>query len=182
MLLIWMLIFFLNLTRFIQSDANLRKKHGITISNNIVKFCIFCLQIVMQFLYQGGCQTLEPASEDILELMAAANFFQLDGLLRYCEARCAAMVALDNVVSMYIHAKVYNAMQLLEYCQGFLLQNMVALLTYDDSVKRLLFAKKLPNHDVLAGLLLTLQNRIKARKNQSLCKISQTPQNVLVKP
>lgn len=127
----------------------------------------------MQFLYQGGCQALEPAPEDILELMAAANFFQLDGLLRYCESRCAAMLALDNVVSMYIHAKVYNAVQLLEYCQGFLLQNMVALLTYDDSVKRLLFAKKLPNHDVLAGLLNTLQNRIKARRSQNTCKIAQ---------
>ncbi|XP_066146696.1 ankyrin repeat and BTB/POZ domain-containing protein 2 [Euwallacea fornicatus] len=141
-----------------------------TVQINDIRYHIF--QIVMQFLYQGGCQTLEPSSEDVLELMAAANFFQLDGLLRYCESRCAAMVALDNVVSMYIHAKVYNALQLLEYCQGFLLQNMVALLTYDDSVKRLLFAKKLPNHDVLAGLLQTLQNRIKARKNQGLCKKS----------
>ncbi|KAL1509279.1 hypothetical protein ABEB36_004041 [Hypothenemus hampei] len=142
-----------------------------TVQINDIRYHIF--QIVMQFLYQGGCQTLELASEDILELMAAANFFQLDGLLCYCESRCAAMVALDNVVSMYIHAKVYNALQLLEYCQGFLLQNMVALLTYDDSVKRLLFAKKLPNHDVLAGLLLTLQNRIKARKHQGICKNSQ---------
>lgn len=53
----------------------------------------------------------------------------------------------------------------MEYCQGFLLQNMVALLTYDDSVKRLLFGKKLHNHDVLAGLLLTLQARIKGRNN-----------------
>lgn len=52
----------------------------------------------------------------------------------------------------------------MEYCQGFLLQNMVALLTYDDSVKRLLFAKKIPNHDVLSGLLTTLQHRIKARR------------------
>lgn len=67
--------------------------------------------------------------------------------------------------------QVYNATQLLEYCQGFLLQNMVALLTYDDSVKRLLFAKKLPNHDVLAGLLLTLQARIKARRSQQQNKI-----------
>ncbi|XP_063912415.1 ankyrin repeat and BTB/POZ domain-containing protein 2 isoform X1 [Zophobas morio] len=136
-----------------------------TVQINDIRYDIF--QIVMQFLYQGGCQALEPAQDDILELMAAANFFQLDGLLRYCESRCAAMLALDNVVSMYIHAKVYNAVQLLEYCQGFLLQNMVALLTYDDSVKRLLFAKKLPNHDVLAGLLNTLQNRIKARKSQN---------------
>lgn len=52
----------------------------------------------------------------------------------------------------------------MEYCQAFLLQNMVALLTYDDSVKRLLFAKKIPNHDVLCGLLSTLQARIKARR------------------
>ncbi|CAH0561413.1 unnamed protein product [Brassicogethes aeneus] len=146
-----------------------------TVQINDIRYHIF--QIVMQFLYQGGCQALEPAPEDILELMAAANFFQLDGLLRYCETRCAAMLALDNVVSMYIHAKVYNAMQLLEYCQGFLLQNMVALLTYDDSVKRLLFAKKLPNHDVLAGLLNTLQNRIKARSNQISCKLSSKSPN-----
>jgi len=155
----------------------------------------------MEFLYHGGCTTLEVNQSDVLELMAAANFFQLDGLLRYCEAQCSTMVDLDNIVSMYIHAKVYfyndvishigivhlifrlsinniyfnlqvyNAAQLLEYCQGFLLQNMVALLTYDDSVKRLLFAKKLPNHDVLAGLLLTLQSRIKARRSQQQNKI-----------
>jgi ankyrin repeat/BTB/POZ domain-containing protein 2 len=66
-------------------------------------------------------------------------------------------------VSYYIHAKVYNANELLTYCEGFLLQNMVALLTYDDSVKRLLFGKKLQNHDVLSGLLATLQQRLKSR-------------------
>lgn len=148
----------------------------------------------MEFLYHGGCATLEVNQSDVLELMAAANFFQLDGLLRFCEAQCSAMVDHENIVSMYIHAKVifkslkiimtsfdlcrfkfylvflqvYNAVQLLEYCQGFLLQNLVALLTYDDSVKRLLFAKKLPNHDVLAGLLSTLQARIKARRPQNI--------------
>nr|CAD7453997.1 unnamed protein product [Timema tahoe] len=68
-----------------------------------------------------------------------------------------------NLQSRGIICQVYNAGELLEYCQGFLLQNMVALLTYDDSVKRLLFGKKLHSHDVLAGLLLTLQARIKAR-------------------
>ena len=29
----------------------------------------------------------------------------------------------------------------------------MALLTYDDSVKRLIFGKKLQNHDVITGLL-----------------------------
>lgn len=60
----------------------------------------------MQFLYNGGCDTLEVDHNDVLELMAAANFFQLDGLLRFCEAQCSDMVDLDNIVSMYIHAKV----------------------------------------------------------------------------
>lgn len=60
----------------------------------------------MQFLYNGGCDGLEVDQNDVLELMAAANFFQLDGLLRFCEAQCSNMVDLDNIVSMYIHAKV----------------------------------------------------------------------------
>ncbi|XP_043223308.1 ankyrin repeat and BTB/POZ domain-containing protein 2-like isoform X3 [Amphibalanus amphitrite] len=128
---------------------------------NDIRYDIF--ELVMHFLYKGGCQQLSVGQTDVLELMAAANFFQLDRLLRFCEARCAKLVDLDNIVSMYIHAKVYNAAQLLEYCQSFLLQNMVALLTYDDSVRRLIFGKKLHNHDVLAGLQLTLQTRIKAK-------------------
>jgi ankyrin repeat/BTB/POZ domain-containing protein 2 len=60
----------------------------------------------MQYLYNGGCETLQVEQTDMLELMAAANFFQLNGLLRYCEAQCSSMVDLDNIVSMYIHAKV----------------------------------------------------------------------------
>lgn len=61
----------------------------------------------MQFLYSGGCHALNVATSDVLELMAAASFFQLEKLLRYTEARCAEMVDIDNVVAMYIHAKVY---------------------------------------------------------------------------
>ena len=60
----------------------------------------------MQYLYDGGCEALRVERSDVLELMAAANFFQLDGLLRSCEARAAAMVDLESIVTMYIHAKV----------------------------------------------------------------------------
>lgn len=60
----------------------------------------------MQFLYSGGCEMLEVAPGDVLELMAAASFFQLDALLRYTESRCSQMTDIDNVVAMYIHAKV----------------------------------------------------------------------------
>lgn len=62
--------------------------------------------MVMHYLYKGGCENLDVNQNDVLELMAAANFFQLDGLLRFCEARCSTLVDLDNIVSMYIHAKV----------------------------------------------------------------------------
>ncbi|KAH8373506.1 hypothetical protein KR009_011716 [Drosophila setifemur] len=142
-----------------------------TVQINDIRYHIF--QLVMQFLYSGGCSALDVADGDVLELMAAASFFQLEGLLRYTESRCSEMVDVDNVVALYIHAKVYNANRLLEFCQCFLLQNMVALLTYDDSVKRLLFAKKIPNHDVLSGLLQTLQTRLKARKpNIGGCLVS----------
>lgn len=77
-----------------------------TVQINDIRYHIF--ELVMQFLYSGGCNTLDVVPDDILELMAAASFFQLDGLLRYTEARCSGMIDIDNVVAMYIHAKVNN--------------------------------------------------------------------------
>lgn len=72
------------------------------------------LQLVMQYLYCGGCNNLEVSASDVLELMAAASFFQLEGLLRYTEARCAEIIDIDNVVAMYIHAKVdFGSFQML---------------------------------------------------------------------
>ncbi|XP_049864833.1 ankyrin repeat and BTB/POZ domain-containing protein 2 isoform X1 [Pectinophora gossypiella] len=132
---------------------------------NDIRYHIF--EQVMKYLYSGGCSNLDIPESDVLEVLAAASFFQLLPLQRHCEARAAKTVDLHNLVSVYIHAKVYGATQLLEYCQGFLLQNMVALLTYDDSVKRLLFGKRLPGHNVLGALLNTLQKRIETRKNQA---------------
>ncbi|KAF0295250.1 Ankyrin repeat and BTB/POZ domain-containing protein 2 [Amphibalanus amphitrite] len=133
---------------------------------NDIRYDIF--ELVMHFLYKGGCQQLSVGQTDVLELMAAANFFQLDRLLRFCEARCAKLVDLDNIVSMYIHAKVRN-----ETCTTLRSCSSTARVSccrtwspcspYDDSVRRLIFGKKLHNHDVLAGLQLTLQTRIKAK-------------------
>lgn len=61
----------------------------------------------MQFLYCGDCNKLNvTALGDVLELMAAASFFQLNDLLRFTESRCAKMTNIDNVVAIYIHAKV----------------------------------------------------------------------------
>lgn len=78
-----------------------------TVQINDIRYHIF--QLVMQFLYSGGCQTLEVSHSDVLELMAAASFFQLEALLCYTEARCSEMIDIDNVVAMYIHAKVFSS-------------------------------------------------------------------------
>lgn len=75
-----------------------------TVQINDIRYHIF--QLVMLYLYSGGCSNLEVSKGDVLELMAAASFFQLEGLLRYTESRCSDMIDIDNVVAMYIHAKV----------------------------------------------------------------------------
>jgi hypothetical protein len=71
------------------------------------EFTNFLLLVCLIRWYNGGVDSLEVDQTDVLELMAAANFFQLEGLLRFCEAQCALLVDLDNIVSMYIHAKVF---------------------------------------------------------------------------
>lgn len=60
----------------------------------------------MQFLYSGTFTSLNVGKSDVLELMAAASFFQLEKLLKYTEAKCSVMVNMDNIVAIYIHAKV----------------------------------------------------------------------------
>lgn len=70
----------------------------------------------MEYLYNGGCDVIRHIeSDDILELMAAANFFQLDGLLHFCEARCSQMVNTESIVSLYIHAKVCSKSTCVSY-------------------------------------------------------------------
>lgn len=136
---------------------------------NDIRYEIF--DTVMKYLYKGSTDELCIDSSDILELMAAANFFQLDGLLHYCEIRCAELINPETIVSYYIHAKVYSAKHLLVFCEGFILQNLVDLLTFDDSIKRLIFGKKFQNHDVITGLQRTLQDRIKQKVKKK--KLSQ---------
>lgn len=60
----------------------------------------------MKYLYSGGCSGLDIPEGDVLEVLAAASFFQLLPLQRHCEARAAKTVDLHNLVSVYIHAKV----------------------------------------------------------------------------
>ena len=66
---------------------------------NDIRYDIF--HLVMVYLYNGGSRPLRPQVEagDVLELMAAANFFQLPGILRTSMKRCPSR-ALDSPHSL----------------------------------------------------------------------------------
>nr|ACH53060.1 BTB domain containing 11 isoform b (predicted) [Otolemur garnettii] len=68
-----------------------------------VKYPIF--QLVMQYLYYGGPESLLIKNNEIMELLSAAKFFQLEALQRHCEIICAKSINTDNCVDIYNHAK-----------------------------------------------------------------------------
>uniref|UniRef100_A0A8C4MNH3 Ankyrin repeat- and BTB/POZ domain-containing protein 3 n=1 Tax=Equus asinus asinus TaxID=83772 RepID=A0A8C4MNH3_EQUAS len=63
-------------------------------------------QLVMQYLYYGGPESLLIKNNEIMELLSAAKFFQLEALQRHCEIICAKSINTDNCVDIYNHAKV----------------------------------------------------------------------------
>ncbi|XP_070561185.1 ankyrin repeat and BTB/POZ domain-containing protein 2-like [Ptychodera flava] len=122
-------------------------------------------KIVMEYLYHGGTDNLVIDERDVLEVMAAANFFLLEGLQRYCEILCSKLLTFENVVKFYKHAKLYNARSLMEYCEGYFLANMPELLEKSDSFKKLVFNSKLQTYDVIQGLQHTLTHRVLQRQS-----------------
>ncbi|KAG8438341.1 hypothetical protein GDO86_008866 [Hymenochirus boettgeri] len=124
-----------------------------------VKYSIF--QMLMQYLYYGGTESIQVPVAAVLELLSAASQFQLDALQRHCEIICSHSVNIDNAVSMYKYAKIHNAPELALYCEGFFLQNMKNILD-QDSFKQLIYGRnsKLQGLDPLADLQSTLTGRI----------------------
>ncbi len=61
----------------------------------------------------------------------------------------------------------YKATELRQFCQTFILHNLVALLSYETPLSELLFKTKADNNrnpDLLSALLLTLQNALRVRQ------------------
>ncbi|KAJ0069376.1 hypothetical protein NL108_004209, partial [Boleophthalmus pectinirostris] len=73
----------------------------IEISN--VKYHIF--QMVMQYLYYGGTEALHIRNTDVMELLSAAKFFQLEALQRHCEIICSKNINTETCVELYNHTK-----------------------------------------------------------------------------
>ncbi|KAM4722101.1 ankyrin repeat and BTB/POZ domain-containing protein 2 [Rhinophrynus dorsalis] len=125
-----------------------------------VKYSIF--QMLMQYLYYGGTESIEVPTNAIFELLSAASQFQLDALQRHCEMICSQSINTENAVSIYKYAKIHNAPELALFCEGFFLQNMRTLLE-QDSFKQLIYGRnsKVQGLDTLTDLQETLTNRIK---------------------
>ncbi|XP_060050335.1 ankyrin repeat and BTB/POZ domain-containing protein 3 isoform X2 [Erinaceus europaeus] len=126
-----------------------------------VKYPIF--QLVMQYLYYGGPESLLIKNNEIMELLSAAKFFQLEALQRHCEIICAKGINTDNCVDIYNHAKFLGVTELSAYCEGYFLKNMMVLIE-NEAFKQLLYDKngEGTGQDVLQDLQRTLAIRIQS--------------------
>ncbi|XP_062425451.1 ankyrin repeat and BTB/POZ domain-containing protein 3 isoform X2 [Rhea pennata] len=128
---------------------------------NYVKYPIF--QLVMQYLYYGGAESLLIKNNEIMELLSAAKFFQLEALQRHCEIICAKSINTENCVDIYNHAKFLGVTELSAYCEGYFLKNMMVLIE-NEAFKQLLYDKngETSGQNVLQDLQRTLATRIQS--------------------
>uniref|UniRef100_A0A6Q2YQP6 BTB domain-containing protein n=1 Tax=Esox lucius TaxID=8010 RepID=A0A6Q2YQP6_ESOLU len=131
-----------------------------------VKYNIF--QLVMQYLYCGGTESLHIRNTEIMELLSAAKFFQLEALQRHCEIICSKNITTETCVDIYKHAKFLGASELAAFIEGYFLKNMVLLIEVE-AFKQLLYETPAvespascpcPISDVLHDLEKTLATRI----------------------
>ncbi|XP_039550217.1 ankyrin repeat and BTB/POZ domain-containing protein BTBD11-A [Pimephales promelas] len=130
-----------------------------------VKYNIF--QLVMQYLYCGGTESLHIRNTEIMELLSSAKFFQLEALQRHCEIICSKNITTDTCVDIYKHAKFLGASELAAFIEGYFLKNMVLLIELEN-FKQLLYEVPAespgpgPSYDVLHDLERTLALRIRS--------------------
>ncbi|KAH0516670.1 Ankyrin repeat and BTB/POZ domain-containing protein 2 [Microtus ochrogaster] len=118
-------------------------------------------QMLMQYLYYGGTESMEIPTADILQLLSAANLFQLDALQRHCEILCSQTLSVESAVNTYKYAKIHNAPELALFCEGFFLKHMKALLE-QDAFRQLIYGRssKVQGLDPLQDLQSTLAERV----------------------
>ncbi|XP_033127262.1 ankyrin repeat and BTB/POZ domain-containing protein 2-like [Anneissia japonica] len=133
----------------------------------IVDFRYQIFKLIMQYLYYGTPDSLRVEQVDVLELMAAANYFMLEGLQRHCEIMCSHLVTCENITTLYRHAMLYNAECLKEYCHAFFLRHMTELLETNESFRKLIFNNNVQNHDIIHNLEKSLAKRLFYRFHQN---------------
>ncbi|XP_037111258.1 ankyrin repeat and BTB/POZ domain-containing protein BTBD11-B isoform X2 [Syngnathus acus] len=126
-----------------------------------VKYHIF--QLVMQYLYCGGTDALHIRNPEVMELLSASKFFQLEALQRHCEIICTKNINTDTCVEIYNHTKFLDAPELASYIEGYFLKNMVMLIELEP-FKQLLYdaPPNSPSYNILQNLEKTLAIRIQS--------------------
>ncbi|XP_061617971.1 ankyrin repeat and BTB/POZ domain-containing protein 3-A-like isoform X2 [Phyllopteryx taeniolatus] len=134
-----------------------------------VKYNIF--HLVMQYLYCGGTDFLHIRNTEVMELLSASKFFQLEALQRHCEIICSKNMTTETCVDLYKHAKFLCASELTCFIEGYFLKNM-ALLVELDAFKQLLYepppappgpdAPSALRSDILRDLEKTLASRVRS--------------------
>uniref|UniRef100_A0A7M4FNK8 Ankyrin repeat and BTB domain containing 3 n=1 Tax=Crocodylus porosus TaxID=8502 RepID=A0A7M4FNK8_CROPO len=124
---------------------------------------VLLFTLVMQYLYYGGAESLLIKNNEIMELLSAAKFFQLEALQRHCEIICAKSINTENCVDIYNHAKFLGVTELSSYCEGYFLKNMMVLIE-NEAFKQLLYDKngETSGQNVLQDLQRTLATRIQS--------------------
>ncbi|XP_055788938.1 ankyrin repeat and BTB/POZ domain-containing protein 3-B-like [Salvelinus fontinalis] len=147
--------------RFKSLLANRPAAENTCIEISHVKYNIFLL--VMQYLYCGGTEHLHIRNTEVMELLSAAKFFQLEALQRHCEIICSKNINTDTCVEIYSHTKFLDVPDLAVYIEGYFLKNMVVLIELEP-FKTLLYdmPPDSPATDVLLDLEKTLGIRIQS--------------------
>uniref|UniRef100_A0A4W3I3L9 Ankyrin repeat and BTB/POZ domain-containing protein BTBD11-like n=1 Tax=Callorhinchus milii TaxID=7868 RepID=A0A4W3I3L9_CALMI len=99
----------------------------------------------------------------LLQVLSAASTFRLKALKRHCELICSKNMTLSNSVQVYQQSKIHKASELLSFCIGYFLKNMVPLLELD-SFQQLLFGacKTTKGASILTELQAALACRMQA--------------------
>uniref|UniRef100_A0A672FYY7 BTB domain-containing protein n=1 Tax=Salarias fasciatus TaxID=181472 RepID=A0A672FYY7_SALFA len=129
--------------------------------NEVSENILFPWQMMMSYLYCGGTESLKTKVPDLLELLSAANLFQLRALQRHCELVCSQNISLDNAVSIYKAAKAHGSLELSSFCEGYFLQQMPALLERE-SFRSLLLGPRQGSSSPLEELEATLAQRLRS--------------------
>ncbi|XP_062238915.1 ankyrin repeat and BTB/POZ domain-containing protein 3-A isoform X3 [Platichthys flesus] len=130
-----------------------------------VKYNIF--HLVMQYLYCGGTESLHIRNTEVMELLSAAKFFQLEGLQRHCEIICSKNITTETCVDLYKHAKFLGASELTAFIEGYFLKNMVLLIELD-AFKQLLYEpppaeSPVSSPGICSDILLDLEKTLATR-------------------
>uniref|UniRef100_A0A8D0CQR8 Ankyrin repeat and BTB domain containing 3 n=1 Tax=Sander lucioperca TaxID=283035 RepID=A0A8D0CQR8_SANLU len=137
--------------------------HKVLLFTASTAICVFSFQLVMQYLYCGGTEALHIRNTDIMELLSAAKFFQLEALQRHCEIICTKNINTETCVEIYNHTKFLGAPDLESYIEGYFLKNMLILIELEP-FKQLLYnvPPDSPGCDILQDLEKTLAVRIQS--------------------